>query len=415
MMKREWLAALILVIMLVASLPTPTSAAETYPMRVLVTDINELGFTVTWTTNDSTEGYIQWADVPDPAAWNTTYDDRGDAAFTNDTHRCKIKGLTYDTFYYFRILSGGTTYLNGSQPWAMNTTKIRSIIPGMHKVIRYLYMAGDVPAEGTIAYMTMDGSMPLSYLVSSTGYFQFSCSYARWRDAPNKVYSNDMPFQLRFEGANRGFHPLDGGWLTGYTVDTSSFPQDLGDFYLQNFPYLNPGLNLITLPMDTPYTTVGDLAADIASNTGCELSEIIRWTPSGWSSWIAAIPWVNNYTLHPGDCYFVRVIGTGGTWLPTGSAFTEAQALALDRGWTGIGIPFHNSSTLHASDIMSQIDEQNGVGTCEGVARWSGAGWDIYTGVSADDFELDDARNLRQRNAHGIFVRCNASGTYTPL
>ena len=142
--------------------------------------------------------------------------------------------VSFDTKYYFKIVSGGVVYDNGGKPWLVETAKLRSGIPGMHKVIGYLYMDGGVGADGTIAYMTIDGSMSLSYIVQPSGYFQFMCGAARWRENPGRTYKNGNPFEIRFEGANRGFEPLNGGWLTGYNVDTSTFPQNLGSFYLRN-------------------------------------------------------------------------------------------------------------------------------------------------------------------------------------
>ena len=147
------------------------------------------------------------------------------------------------------------------------------------------------------------------------------------------------------------------------------------------------------------------------------MSQITRWTSSGWNSWIAVIPWVNNYTIHSTESYFIMIEGGGQcTWDVSGYGHTEPQTVQFQRGWNAIGVPYHTAATQTASDVASQIEAQNGAGTFQGFANWTGGGWQIYAGEPADDFELDVS--LKQyypdTNPVGYFVCCSKSGAWTP-
>jgi len=148
-------------------LVSPVNQASAADMAHQVTNVNNLSFTISWVTDATETGYVNYG-TSASSLDNTTYDERGQAT-EDDTHHVTITGLTASTPYYYEIVSGGTTYNNGGVPYEITTG------PGLDfkmpdPITGTAYKVGGVTAaEGTIIYVTIDTSQILSVLVDSSG------------------------------------------------------------------------------------------------------------------------------------------------------------------------------------------------------------------------------------------------------
>ncbi len=258
-------------------------------------------------------------------------------------------------------------------------------------------------------------SRQLSMITTPEGYFHFELSQLRNDTWDWFQYNAGDSIRLYLDG------DVDGSmWSNASTVGVIT-PQGLGDFVL---PFkvtsitFDVGWNLYTPHLDFGSIKIGDLAAMINGSIGPNyITQITRWTSTGWNSWIAAIPWVNNFTLNYSQSYFIRIEGVGQcTWDISDYGFTEPHPVYFHYGWNAVGVAYHTAATQTASDVSSQIDDQNGVDTFLGFANWTGAAWNIYINQPVDDFDLDMGLKPYASDANpvGYFVRCSKSGVWMP-
>ncbi len=178
---------------------------------------------------------------------------------------------------------------------------------------------------------------------------------------------------------------------------------------------LHNGWNLVASPIQLGYGKVGIWAADMDADIPGSVEQVVRWTQTGWNSWLSVIPWVNNYTLDPSQCYFVYVSGGGGVWLPEGTLYSNNLELDLHYGWNPIAMPRHDPTTSMASHVTTQVNKTHGPGTAVAMANWTASGWETYIiSPPADDFALNDAHHPNIANGYGWFLKCTQNVKWTP-
>jgi hypothetical protein len=163
-----------------------------------------------------------------------------------------------------------------------------------------------------------------------------------------------------------------------------------------------PGWNLITLPLSpiTPYDAETLLQAITAQ--GGECPEIVQWVNGGWNSHSINLPF-GRFPIVLGEGYFVRCV-QNSQWTLDGSRLSAGVTLNLIPGWNLIGIPYPASGYL-ASHVIEGINGQGGV--CSEITHWVNGGWESY--IPPYPFN-----NFTICPAEGYFVKCSASGSYTP-
>jgi len=165
--RKVWHLIMAAVLALSMILVSPVNQASAADMSHQVTNVNNLSFTISWVTDITEVGSVNYGTSADNLD-NTAYDDRGQAT-EDDTHYVTITGLTASTPYYYEIVSGGVTYNNGGIPYEITTG------PGLDfkmpdPITGTAYKAGGVTAaEGTIVYVSIGTSQTLSALVGSSG------------------------------------------------------------------------------------------------------------------------------------------------------------------------------------------------------------------------------------------------------
>jgi len=196
---KEWRVIMTMVLAMSLMLVLPVSQASAADMTHQVTSVGYKSFTITWVTDVTETGYVNYGTSASSLA-STAYDKRGQAT-EDDTHYVTITGLTASTPYYYEIVSGGMTYNNGGIPYEIITGPDPGLPPMPEIISGKIYKAdGITAAEGTIVYASIGTSQVLSTLVDGNG--NWGMDIAPIRTADNQSYhthsdSNDISVEAQ--------------------------------------------------------------------------------------------------------------------------------------------------------------------------------------------------------------------------
>ncbi len=175
-MKRFSLSLFIFICSVLAILSArPAFASD--PMNVVVSNIRDTSFVVSWTTGASEPGQIVIVGL---TPFN---DDRGEK-FSGATHYVTLEKLQPGKVYQFDIVSGGKSYNNGGAHWTV-TTGATLAPPTPDLIVGQIKNPdGSVPADTIVLFVIQRGaalSSPLSQLLTAedNGFFHMSLSDAR--------------------------------------------------------------------------------------------------------------------------------------------------------------------------------------------------------------------------------------------
>jgi len=131
---------------------------------VCVTNITSTAIAVSWTTGGHAEaGSVLWG--ASPGSLNkVAQDERGPTALV-ENHHVLITDLAPGGTFYYKIVSGGVTYANGSQPWMVTTGPGLSINMPHFMEVHVRLSDGVTPATGAIVYLkSVSGAIESSFL-----------------------------------------------------------------------------------------------------------------------------------------------------------------------------------------------------------------------------------------------------------
>ena len=177
----------------------PTAIAGD-PLNLIVSNVNDGSFVVSWATNETEIGQVQ---VIDGATFN---DDRGEK-FSGKTHYVTVSGLSPDTRYQFDVVSGGKKNDHGGIHYPVMTgTRLDPPIPDL--IIGQAKNADGSPATEAIILFTVlrpqGVSAPLSVLLTEAddGVFHVNLSEARVMDAPTSYQNYSQDDQVTIQAIN---------------------------------------------------------------------------------------------------------------------------------------------------------------------------------------------------------------------
>lgn len=161
----------------------PRASPETTPKQVRITNLTDTGFTVSWTTDVPTPGYLRYGESAGNLSTTVT-DDRDQISGTVgqfQTHHVTIRSLQPNTTYYFKIGTGSRDlYDDRGKPYQVRTAATEN--GAARTMYGEIMTPSGLPADGALIYITSDTLSPLSTLSQSTGSWVLSLANARTRD-----------------------------------------------------------------------------------------------------------------------------------------------------------------------------------------------------------------------------------------
>lgn len=157
---------------------------ELTPKQVKITNISENGFTVSWITDEKTNGFIQYG--PEGRLSLTMADDRDQFSGQQGsfwTHHITIKNLEPSTKYLFKINSEGRVFDNNGQSYQVTTASVSGTnVPSSDVAYGTVLNQEGLPVEGVVVYLSLANTTPLSTLTRSSGSWLIPLNAARSAD-----------------------------------------------------------------------------------------------------------------------------------------------------------------------------------------------------------------------------------------
>jgi hypothetical protein len=373
--------------------------------NVQVTNLSDTSFSVSWTTDVTTTGYVHFGTTP--ALGTVAYDDRG-STLQDDTHHVTLNNLSPNTSYFFDIVSGQTVDANGGTHYTV-TTGATLPPPAPDTIYGQVYQRdGTHYAGGALVYVQVvdvdsagstGSSRWLSTLVDgANGYWYLDLSQVRTPEGTTFAYAdNGDTVRVVVEGA--------AACTAGTEVDTGAdTPVETLNLACSETGSLslNPGWNLMSLPLAPLDTWLAQDWLDDINDQGGSASEVNRWQNGRWDGHIDGLPF-NNFAIELGTGYFINN-SESSTWHYQGQSLTSGAPLSLQSGWNLIGVPYPTASQT-AQSLLDEIAAQGG--RCSEIDRWQNGRWDGHIdGLPFNNFTLDPTA--------GYFLKCTQTSAFTP-
>lgn len=159
----------------------PVKAADTtQPNSILITNLTDTSFTVTWLTKEPTVGSVTYAAKRD----NTVQLALDDRDIDNKpkpylTHHVTIRNLSPITNYEFTIISGEKKYLDNNKPYSITTAPKLETQSNLEPAYGQVSTVQNQPAEGALVFINLPQGLPLSTLVKPSGNWLIPLNMAR--------------------------------------------------------------------------------------------------------------------------------------------------------------------------------------------------------------------------------------------
>lgn len=244
------------------------ASPEMSPKEVMITNISEAGFSVSWVTDSETSGFIKYED--DSRVQLTSGDDRDQLSGSTgsfSTHHVSIKGLKASTNYTFKIGSGGNLYDKNGEPYSVTTAPS---IPNNESISDVAH--GSVidqqgnPVEGAIVYLTLANATIQSSITRASGTWVIPLTTARSSDLISYVdYDKDASTEeIKIQAGKDGTATA----ITSTKLDNPVSPITLGGNYDFRTPGSSPVGSAVQSELPSPDT---DLVDQIDSGSDIEL------------------------------------------------------------------------------------------------------------------------------------------------
>jgi hypothetical protein len=176
------------------------------PKNIQITNISDSAYTVTYSTDASVIGTINFGENPNVLD-QTTLDDRDQLSqqINNyNSHSITTNNLKPNTTYFFTITSGSDNINNNGQPFSVKTGSQISEAPSFQKPIsgRVINPDGTSPKDGLV-FLTIPGAAKLSTLIKNNGTYTLPINTIRNENLSNYLnIKNDSKIELKIESNN---------------------------------------------------------------------------------------------------------------------------------------------------------------------------------------------------------------------
>ena len=150
------------------------ASPDSIPKDVRISNISDSGFTVTWTTDKETLGFLNYGT-------DSTLDKVAHPSSTtpSSTHLVTIRNLEAGETYFFKLNSDSQKYDNNGIPW--QTTTGGTLNPPTNSIIisGKVLNQSELPASNAIVNISSGNMSPLTTLTSESGEWVINLSNAR--------------------------------------------------------------------------------------------------------------------------------------------------------------------------------------------------------------------------------------------
>jgi len=142
------------------------------PQEVKITNLSSNGFTISWITEEKTQGFLIFDE--EKSLGKTAFDERDEEKKLGKyfTHYISVKNLVPNSSYYFKIISQSKTFDQNGSPYQVKTApSFPSFSSPVEPAYGIVLNKDNTPAQGAIVYLTFKGALPLSALTKASGNF----------------------------------------------------------------------------------------------------------------------------------------------------------------------------------------------------------------------------------------------------
>ena len=164
-----------------------SAANQNKPENVRVSNTGERSFTVSWTTQERSLGFVRWG-VSSMSLSKTALDTIKNTSYI---HYVNVGGLSPDKKYYFKINSNGADFDNNGLAWQLNTAPAILSKPESNIISGNVLTQYGSPAQDVLVYAVVGGGSFLSTLTSSNGDWVIPISATRTKSLDSYVLIND--------------------------------------------------------------------------------------------------------------------------------------------------------------------------------------------------------------------------------
>lgn len=140
------------------------ASAELAPKDVRISNLSDSSFTISWTTDKATSGFIKYGESQNSLGKV----EKEQAAGESLTHLVRVTGLNPETTFFFKINSGGNDFDNNGIPWQVTTSPQGSQPVSNFIASGSILTASGKPAKNVLVYVSVNGSL-FSTLTSENG------------------------------------------------------------------------------------------------------------------------------------------------------------------------------------------------------------------------------------------------------
>ncbi len=197
------------------------------PSEVKVSNVTDLGVTVSWLGAENHLAQVQYSTDPDLSYYESAYDAM-EAEYPDDIHWVDIPRLSPSTRYYFRILPLDPNDKREDKVRSFTTTPRLNSIPYPNTIYGKVIEEGgkDIGVRGVVyAKVIHKGreSYPVSATTSASGYWSLSLGHLRDRESGDLFrYSSGDAIVLEYYGLSGRYG------IQKAEVETDT-PQDVGE------------------------------------------------------------------------------------------------------------------------------------------------------------------------------------------
>lgn len=176
------------------------ASVEETPSQIRVTNITDTSFAISWLTQKSTSGYLQYSQNSNlDLVVSDDRDQEGGTVANYFTHFITVRGLKPATTYNFRLGSGARQYDQDGKPYQVTTGQILGSPPQADVAYGQALTPNGEPADGSIVYLSLPGVVPQAALVKSSGSWVIPISTSRSSDLTSFAAYDPINAQVQLE------------------------------------------------------------------------------------------------------------------------------------------------------------------------------------------------------------------------